>query len=1105
MHGFSREENFEPDELQQEVLERLHYLAILAGDRGQEGPLPSEEASLREMLQGRTEYHAPDSPIALAPFNLERISIPESLEGSPEAIRLLDGDARQYLEVPQRMLSEDTPVEPIKPYWDPRLLKDQRAYKSLVVKLDRLKYLRYTLSPCAEAGVFFVYKSDRKKIRMILDSRRANQMFRAPPGVELCSAEGFSRLEVVVPESHHPGSPEFAKDLEGFGLYFGLSDIKDCFHRLRIPSWLSKYFALKPVPCEWVGLDGTELEGKRLQRGDTIYPMAGSLPMGFSWSLYFAQRISELQMLKIPTLENSASMTDRGHPAVFRAPVPAGEREASHYVYVDNLGVISPHQAIVKSALEEMKGLFEAEGLILHPGEIHHEQVKALGCELQGDILATRVTPKRFHKVRQSLRAVLRRKKVSGRVLEVVIGHATFCSLTCRPLLSIFNSVYKYIKAEYYAPASLWASVREELESFIGGMIFLQSDWWRKWNPLVSCSDSSLSGYGVSTSYWPPEAVASAGRIMERSRFRKLGAHSARDSALTSAGFVKDEVTGLWRDRAIGDEEYLQLAGWSLNKDFQEIPAYLLKRELWTPRLWGRWDFHENILVLEGRALVKSLKRIALTKFGCHIRQLLLVDNLSVALSFDRCRCRDFKLLRQIRRFCAYLLARNISASIRWVPSELNNSDIPSRYHSDEPSKLLTDQIPDARKPSLPAPDPKRDLMTPKLSDQSFNLMDVSLLGLDRRQKRARDQSPSDSTSATESGQERVSKKKKLERTVRRRAKALVDAGMDFRGEEAISFLEHRAVSAQTSKQYQIALRDFKDFATPRGLDWKDATSLDRLLVTHLNMMYFQGHQAYRADRLLAAVMHEHPEYGRAGSQKIPRSWRALKGFRKLCPGKSRKAYPLAVWAAVAVHLKANGYLRMAIFLLMALSSYSRPSELLRARVMSLVRPATGVTQSWSLLLSPEERPERSKTGEFDTSVLLDSPWLHPWALKLFPLLKQNHPEACLWDFTYADYSDQIRAATKDLSLDLTPYQTRHSGPSIDRARRYRDAMDVQKRGHWRSQKSTARYEKSARLAATWDALPASLKVHCQQCEEDLGAILLGQKPAPVFAAPKSE
>lgn len=425
-----------------------------------------------------------------------------------------------------------------------------------------------------------------------------------------------------------------------------------------------------------------------------IYPMAGSFPMGFSWSLFVAQRINELRMDGIDILRKSDIVTDRGKPVVFTHPGKKDHPQVRHYVYVDNLGIISPHRGLVQSALSQLPEAFDAEGLILHPGELQHERVKALGCELRGDILATRLTPERFHKVRLSIEGVLRRRKVTGQVLEIVLGHATFCALTCRSLMSIFNTIYRFIQSNYYCPAVLWRTVREELVCFKGLMIYLHSDWWRGWNGMVSCSDSSTTGYGVSTSFWDPAVVARCGRTLERSRFRKLGAHSARDSALTSAGFIRDEITGKWRSHCMEDQEYLEASGWSINHNFEEVPASMLHKELWQPKLWGKWEYPDNIVVLEGRALVKSLKRIALTTFGHSIRQLLLVDNLSVALAFDRCRSRDYKLLKQIRRFCGYLLSRNISASIRWVPSELNNSDEPSRYFSDEPSKLLTDSIP---------------------------------------------------------------------------------------------------------------------------------------------------------------------------------------------------------------------------------------------------------------------------------------------------------------------------------------------------------------------------------------------------------------------------
>ena len=44
-------------------------------------------------------------------------------------------------------------------------------------------------------------------------------MFEDPPEVDLCSAEGFARAEVSLPEDVEPWSQEGLKMLEDFGLY----------------------------------------------------------------------------------------------------------------------------------------------------------------------------------------------------------------------------------------------------------------------------------------------------------------------------------------------------------------------------------------------------------------------------------------------------------------------------------------------------------------------------------------------------------------------------------------------------------------------------------------------------------------------------------------------------------------------------------------------------------------------------------------------------------------------------------------------------------------------------------------------------------------------
>ena len=91
---------------------------------------------------------------------------------------------------------------------------------------------------------------------------------------------------------------------------------------------------------------------------------------------------------------------------------------------------------------------------------------------------------------------------------------------------------------------------------------------------------------------------------------------------------------------------------------------------------------HLFLKLMLTHALLKSLARIAHTRWGRNIRQLLLVDNMAVALAFDRGRPRNYKMLRIIRKFGAFCLARSISPSVRWIPSEYNSADEPSRNHN---------------------------------------------------------------------------------------------------------------------------------------------------------------------------------------------------------------------------------------------------------------------------------------------------------------------------------------------------------------------------------------------------------------------------------------
>eukprot|EP00438_Fugacium_kawagutii_P003617 Skav206458 [mRNA] locus=scaffold2468:11758:13589:- [translate_table: standard] len=228
------------------------------------------------------------------------------------------------------------------------------------------------------------------------------------------------------------------------------------------------------------------------------------------------------------------------------------------------------------------------------------------------------------------------------------------------------------------------------------------------------------------------------------------------------------------------------------------------------------------------------------------------------------------------------------------------------------------------------------------------------------------------------------------------KSREVVDAVL---GQSDLTLLEQNAVGAVAQKLYKQCVGEFTLFGKPRGLDWTNAELVvDKLAVGYMNEMYFNGMMAYNADRLIAAILHHFPDFGKYGVKKLRRMRRALRGYRKLTPGETRTAIPLA-------------------------------------------------------------------------------------------------------DCNYDEYSRQFNKAAAHLGVEVTPHQARHSGPNIDRARRLRGQAEVQRRGQWKTQKSVQRDEKSATLAATFDAPPADLQTHCQICERELSGIMRGAQEPPKFVA----
>ena len=149
-------------------------------------------------------------------------------------------------------------------------------------------------------------------------------------------------------------------------------------------------------------------------------------------------------------------------------------------------------------------------------------------------------------------------------------------------------------------------------------------------------------------------------------------------------------------------------------------------------------------------------------------------------------------------------------------------------------------------------------------------------------------------------------------------------------------------------------------------------------------------------------------------------------------------------------NVQARWYLA-AVLTLVMLEAYLRLGEMLSLRHSSFLAPTEGGVRSWVILLFPQTGTARSKTGEADDTISLDSKrclWMRP----VFERLQRRQPQ---------DKPLLFRRAAAHLQVDMVPYQGRHSGASVDRAENLRTSESIQKRGRWKSAKSVRRYEKA--------------------------------------------
>ena len=1001
----------------------------------------SPQAALRQLLKRGTGY-SNESPGTLASYVRERISLPRDQGHAVSLESILPPTDRHVLEnfEEEMLLSPEEQAGVLEKgleglcYMDPVLANDPKKYHQFIADMHRSGLLDFTIKPKVQVGAFVVTKKGDKQ-RLIVDARKTNRLFRTPPTTLLGSMECWGRLEVDQEED----------------LFVAQEDVKDFFYRLGIDKSLGEYFSFPAVDphllYEELGFLPPAVALLSEQYQAPIYPHMQVLPMGFSWAFHLAHQahveIAQRTLPLTPLIRDRLPMQRIGGAS--------GSNDAM-LIYADNNNHVGVDRESVNQQHHAMLKALDSHGLATHDLVEATTLAESLGVRIDG--LGGRVTPTatRDWRLDRALEALLWGASISGKELQIVVGHLTVRALLNRNLMGIMRHVYVFIERNYSKRRKLWSSVLDELWLFRNLMPLGVNYTHIPWEEHIFCTDACLSGYAVMETNGPIEEATLVGRSDERWRFKRERGMPPREKALQFRDVFDDpstvlpDVEGQVPDEILCDEE------------FPEVPVSLMQAQLWHEVWSTQIFFKEPVHLIEARSVLGTLRHFCKDSRKHGRRLAVLNDNMGVVLAVSKGRCHDYRLLRILRRMSALSLSTGVRLHLRWVPSELNVADEGSRKWESKTFKRSREEKGGGVH------------QTGGKEGQRENDHGEKREAFSRVQERS--QSPHregpqglPASSALRKVLKAHTKRKQLSTQRLRKNAQRMRASI---GEK--SLLEAASIKVNQRLDYAKRLEKFYSFAIRFQLPLTKIEQLDEALCEYADHEYLNGEAAHCGEKLQAALEYERPEFSRAGALHLPRFRRCMKGWRKMAPTQTRLPMPEFMKSAISAVFLHQDFKEEALYNEVTFSTYSRPGEMLKVHAMDVVPPNRDFGHC-VIVLGPMERGESSKVGIYDEVLILDDvrcPWL-PTLLHQHSQQQINQfgQEAPLWNFSARQYLVKWRRAVELLGFGevaTTPYQNRHGGASRDHLKRLRSVAAIQRRGRWASDSSARIYDKPGRM-----------------------------------------
>jgi hypothetical protein len=638
------------------------YVRRQVGDQLPPADILFPDEALKQLL-GSSDYSGVRQD--LRPYCAAQLSVPSTGQNAVPLLDLLNDEDATFLRGPdggllrsrdEYCLTVETEGR-IVPYMCPSL-KNRKLFMDFLRQLTEGGMLTAVDHVLERVTPFFVTKKG-DRIRLVLDARASNQHFVPPKQADMGSATALSNLVVGASDD----------------LFAACSDLKDCFYSMVLPAWLCPFFCLPDISraeAISVGLDVSCIHPSVR----VIHPALRVLPMGFSHAVYFCQRAHEHILIRSGVVSPARKLTDFSPSPSFSSPRLSStvDSDTSNYAwlaYVDNSMIISTSQEVADSIRRRCDDELRRAGLLVHEVTAASTTVETLGVVLDGKGGTVGPSCNRLWKLYQSLTAILDGALVSSHDLRIVVGHLTFLWCFNRALLCIPHATYRFIDRGFLRRCRPWSSVLRELR-WARDTLFLTRQFIKlKFCSNVIAVDACESGFGVVNRVMSPSFIRRHGVFNERWRFRDVNHRAPRTMALetmTCAPTVEDvsNSTTLNHLRVMTTAPDFSGSDIGTTNDWRIVASLPYKDT-------------EAIHLLEARAIIWGLRRMLKDVDFHQLRHLLLSDNFACVFAFARGRACSRPLLQQIRRASALVVASGSRITYRWIVSELNPADSPSR------------------------------------------------------------------------------------------------------------------------------------------------------------------------------------------------------------------------------------------------------------------------------------------------------------------------------------------------------------------------------------------------------------------------------------------